>query len=210
MKYLIACLLLAVAGGNVIAADKSGREAFFRCRDAKGETHYGDSMPPECVGQDTDILSERGSVVRVIDGTQALADKAQRKQSDDAARKIKEDAVQRDHMLVDTYLSVQDIERLRDQRIGLLETQLRVDEQTLTSLQDREQRLLEQVTRFKPYSDRPNAQRIPDHVAEDMVGVVSSRKITEERLAEKRAEQQDLQTKFANDIKRFKELKGLK
>lgn len=201
---------MATAEAASTAASGGGHEAFFRCRDAKGAVHYGDSMPPECVGQDTEVLSDRGTVMRVIDGTQTLADKAQRKQADDAARKERESAEQRDHMLVDTYLSVQDIESLRDQRIGLVETQLRVDEQTLASLKDRQQRLLEQVSRFRPYSDRPNAQPIPDHIAEEMVGLVNSVKVTEERLAEKRAEQQDLQAKFAGDIKRFKELKGLK
>jgi hypothetical protein len=214
MKTITACLLLALLpGASLLAATQSsgsGREAFFRCKDAKGQTHYGDSMPAECIGQDTEVLSDRGSVIRVIDGAQALAEKAQRKAADDATRKQREGAEQRDHMLVDTYLSVQDIERLRDQRIGLVETQLRVDEQTLTALKDREQSLLEQVLRFQPYNDKPNARPIPDHVAEEMVSTVNSSKVTEDRLASKRAEEQELQSKFSGDIKRFKELRGLK
>lgn len=215
MKIITACWLLALfpAAAALAASNTSsgsGREAFFRCKDSSGQTHYGDSMPPECAGQDTEVLSDRGSVIRTIDGTQSLADKAQRKAADDVARKQREDAEQRDRMLIDTYLSVQDIERLRDQRIGLVETQLRVDEQNLIALKAREKAMLEQVVRFRPYSDKPNAQPIPDHVAEEMVSIVNSSKVTEDRLAEKRAEQQDLQTKFAGDIKRFKELKGLK
>jgi len=215
MKTITAYLLLSLSSVAALAATKpssggSGREAFFRCRDAHGQTHYGDSMPPECTGLDTEVLSDRGTVIRVIEGAQTLAEKAQRKVADDAARKAKEDAEQRDHMLVDTYLSVKDIEQLRDQRVGLIETQLRVDEQTLASLKERERALLEQVSRFKPYNDRPNARPIPDHVIEDMVGLVNSRKVTEERMAEKRAEAQEVGAKFASDIKRFQELKGIK
>ena len=220
MKPATTCLLLillslvasqsanAKSGGG--SSGGGGREAFFRCRDSGGQTRFGDSMPAECMDVDTEVLSERGSVIRIIDGTKTLAEKAQRKSADDAARKEIADAGLRDRMLIDTYLSVADIERLRDQRIGLVEGQLQIDQQTLLSLKDRELRLLEQVKRFRPYSDKPNAQPIPANMVEDLVGAVNSRRVTEDRLTEKRAEQQDLQAKFTSDIKRFRELKGLK
>jgi hypothetical protein len=219
MKYLAACLLTALSimglSSVVFAAGKSGatgggREAFFRCRDAKGQTFFGDSMPPECQDLDTEVLSDRGTVLRVIDGAATRVQKAAQKTADDAAKKAHDDALMRDRMLVEAYLSVPEIERLRDQRLALVDSQVRIDQQNLTALQDRQQRLLTQVQRFKPYSDKAGAAPIPDHVAEEMVNVVKSSAVTQERIASKQSEQKELQTKFASDIKRFKELKGIK
>ncbi len=206
-------LLITLPLVTAYAANNSGgggREAFYRCRDAKGQTHFGDNMPMECQNLDTEVLSDRGTVLRVIEGAASRAANQQRRAADEAAKKAQQDAAMRDRMLVEAYLSVQEIESLRDQRLGLVEAQIRVDEQNLTALKDREQRLLRQVQRFKPYSDKPNAGPMPDHITEEMVSVVKSGTVTHQRIIDKQAEKQEAQAKFASDIKRFKELKGIK
>lgn len=213
MKHCSYWLLLGLLPLVAIAAPTkggSGREAFFRCKDAKGQTFFGDSMPSECQNLDTEVLSDRGTVLRVIEGAQTRAINDQRRSADEAEKKARQDAAMRDRMLVEAYLSVKEIESLRDQRLGLLDAQVRLDEQNLTALQDREKRLLNQVQRYRPYSEKPNAAPLPDHVAEEMVSVVKSGAVTRDRIISKQAEKQELQTKFEGDIKRFKELKGIK
>lgn len=213
MKRTAAGWLLILAPLSVALAASPGaapREAFFRCKDAKGQTYYGDRMPPQCQGLDTEVLNERGTVLRVIDGTQALAARAERRTAEEAEKKKRDAAALRDRMLVESYLSVQEIERLRDQRITLLDTQLRIAEQNIVSLREREKRLMQQAQRFKPYNDKPNAPPLPDHIAEEMVGTVNGIAVTQQNMADKHAEQQQLQAQFADDIKRFKELKGIK
>ena len=187
-----------------------GHEAYFRCRDENGNQHFGDSMPQECLGMDTEVLSDRGNVVRVIDGAKTAAEKASQKSVEDTERKAKNDAEMRDHMLLDTYLSVADIERLRDQRIDQVQGQLMIDQQTLTALMDREKAVLTQVQNFRPYNPAPNARGIPDNTVVDMVSIADNLRITLDRIASKKTEMQDLQAKFTSDILRFKELKGLK
>jgi hypothetical protein len=105
---------------------------------------------------------------------------------------------------------VEEIERLRDQRLDLLTAQLRVAEQHITTLRERLVRLREQTARFRPYSDKPNAPSLPDHIAEDLVGTVKSIAVDEQTIQFKRDEQATLTTNFDRDIKRFKELKGIK
>ena len=58
------------ASGAVLAAQKasSTAEAYYRCKDARGQSLYGDSMPVGCQGQDTEVLNAHGSVLRVIEG----------------------------------------------------------------------------------------------------------------------------------------------
>ena len=116
---------------------------------------------------------------------------------------------QRDRTLLATYLSVADIERLRDQRIELLEQQSQVTRQYIGQLRERETRLKEDVRRFRPYSDKTNAPALPDHVAEDIVNTVNGLQVYEQQLATTTVEQERLRTNFDGEIRRFKELKGL-
>lgn len=187
-----------------------GKEAFFRCKDANGQTHYGDSVPAPCRGRDTEVLNERGMLLRVIEGDSSRAARQERESEEARVRKIKESALQRDRMLIDTYLTVADIERLRDQRMAMLEGQYKLTETNIANMRDRQQRLQTQIARFKPYSDAPNAPPLPDHLAEEMVNTVNSMRVYEEALLSNREEQAEVKAAFEGDIKRFKELKGLK
>jgi len=212
LLYLFSSLIFA-ANTNRPAPSRPSTggksEAFFRCRDERGQTHFGDSMPFECQGLDTEVLSDRGNVVRIIEGTKTLAEKAAHRSAEEAAQKEKADAEMRDRMLIDTYLSIADIERLRDQRLDLVQGQLMIDEQTLKALLERQKTALTAVQSFKPYS--PTSTRsIPDNMVLDMVSIANNLRITEDRIASKKTELQDLQAKFTSDILRFKELKGMK
>jgi hypothetical protein len=186
------------------------QEAFFRCKDASGQTHYGDSMPPGCNGRDTEVLNARGMLLRVIEGDSSRGARAVREAEEARARKVREEAQQRDRMLIDTYLTVADIERLRDQRMAMLEGQYKLTELNIVNMRDRQQRLQTQIARFKPYSEAPNAPPLPDHLAEEMVNTVNSMKVYDEALLSNRKEQAQVRAAFDADIKRFKELKGLK
>lgn len=189
---------------------QAGREAFYRCKDGNGQTHYGDSMPPACTGLDTEVLNERGMVTRIIEGERTKAARLDREATEKKAREEREARAQRDRMLIDTYQSVADIERLRDQRLELLESQYRVTEQNIRNLRERQTRVEQQIARFKPYNDQANAPPLPDHLAEELVNIVNGERVYRESLAKNKQEQADVKSAFAADIKRFKELKGQK
>ena len=191
-------------------SDPAGREAFYRCRDASGQTHYGDGMPPACQGFDTEVLDNRGMLMRVIEGEATRNERIKREATEATLRQQRETREQRDRMLIETYLSVADIERLRDQRLDLLIAQYKVTEQNIANLRERQSRMEAQVARFKPYSDKPNAPPLPDHLAEEMVNTVNSLRTYQAMLVNNQREQAQLKTNFDSDIKRFKELKGVK
>ncbi|MET0984689.1 MAG: DUF4124 domain-containing protein [Steroidobacteraceae bacterium] len=209
MPILMATLAISVPVG---AAQKpSGdKEAFYRCRDAKGQVHYGDSMPPECHDMDTDVLNQRGMVVREIEGARTRQARIGRESAEKSTREQRQAEAQRDRMLIDTYLSVADIERLRDQRLELLEAQFKVTQQSIANLQERQTRIQLQIARFKPYSKDPNAPPLPDHLAEDMVNTVNGLQVYRTMLADNKRDQGALRAAFDRDIRRFKELKGIR
>ena len=206
-----AALLVLAATPEAVAASKqtskqTSTEAAFRCKDAKGQTHLGQAIPAPCLEQDVEVLDNTGRVVRVIPGRQALEQVAEQKAAEEAAKL----AAQRDRTLLATYLSVADIERLRDQRLELLDQQSRVTGQYIANLREREARLMADVQRYRPYSDKPKAPPLPDHVAEDIVNTVNGLQVYQQELAKITDEQQRLRAEFDADITRFKELQGIK
>lgn len=205
-------VVLATVYSDVTAAQNRAppREAFFRCKDRNGQTHYGDSMPAECAGLDTEVLNDRGMQVRLIEGEATRQKRLQREAEEGKVRKEKEQRALRDRTLTETYLTVEDIERLRDTRLEQLSAQYRLTEQNIVNLRDRQTRLEGQIARFKPYSDKPNAPPLPDHLAAEMVNTVNGMRVYQESLTANRKEQAELTASFDADIKRFKELKGIR
>ena len=192
------------------AQSRASREAFFRCKDRNGQTHYGDSMPPQCAGMDTEVLNDHGMQVRLIEGEGTRLKRLEREAVEGKVRKEKEQRALRDRTLIETYLTVEDIERLRGQRLEMLNAQYRVTEQNMANLRDRQTRLETQVARFKPYSDKPNAPPLPDNLASEMVNTVNGLRVYKESLEANRKEQKELNEQFDSDVRRFKELKGLR
>lgn len=204
-------VLAALAHATAAAAQsRASREAFFRCKDRNGQTHYGDSMPPQCAGMDTEVLNDHGMQVRLIEGEGTRLKRLEREAVETKARKEKEQRALRDRTLTETYLTVEDIERLRGQRLEQLNAMYRVTEQNLSSLRERQTRLEAQIARFRPYSDKPNAPPLPDHLASEMVNTVKGLRVYQESLAANRKEQKELNEQFDSDVRRFKELKGLR
>lgn len=207
---LAAALTIAAAPLADAATKQSSKrassEAVFRCKDDRGQSHFGQSIPAECLERDVEVLDGTGRVVRVIPGRRALEQIAAQQAAEEAAKV----AAQRDRTLLATYLSVADIERLRDQRLELLEQQSRITQQYIVNLREREARLTTDVRRYRPYSDKPKAPPLPDHVAEDIVNTVNGLQVYEQELTKNTEEQDRLRAEFASDIARYKELQGLK
>ena len=197
---------VAVQAATKKASKHLVSEEVYRCRDAKGQYQYGQSIPAVCMEQDIEVLDETGRVVRIIPGRRSLEQVAAQKAAEDAAKA----AAQRDRTLLATYLTVADIERLRDQRLELLEQQSRVTEQYIANLRERETRLMADAQRYYPYSTKPNAQPVPEHLAQEMVSTVNGLQVYEEELTKNTAERNQLRAEFDADIARFKELKGVR
>jgi hypothetical protein len=158
------------------------------------------------MGQDIEVLSDRGTVVRIIEGDATREARLAREAAEAEALRIRQEQVQRDRVLLDTYSSVQDIERLRDQRLDLVEAQIRVTEQNIETMKVRQERIEQQIARFRPYSDNPAAPPLPDHIAEELVNTVNSINVYREQIDAKHEEQAELRASFERDITRFTEL----
>jgi hypothetical protein len=201
---LCAVILLASPGFAAGAGSSSGR-TLYKWVDEQGVTHYGDHIPPEYAAQEKQVINSQGVEISRLEAQkspEALAAEEQK-------RVEAEQSQNRDRNLLNTYGSVQEIERLRDQRVTLLTDQIKVTSQFLEVLNGKLTKLRVNSMHFKPYSSDPKAPVMPDQVAEDLVRVGNDMRTQEENLRQKRSEETAMSKQFESDIARFKELKGI-
>jgi Domain of unknown function (DUF4124) len=198
---LWAVTLLASQG---FAATPGGR-TLYKWVDEQGITHYGDHIPPEYAAQEQHVINSHGIEIGHLDAQKSPEQLALEEQK----RLDAEQARNRDHNLLSTYASVQEIERLRDQRVTLLSDQIKVTSQFLEVLNGKLKKMRLASERFKPYSSEPNAPAMPDQFAEDLVRVQNDIHTQEQNLKEKSSEESTMSRQFESDIARFKELKGI-
>jgi len=202
---LCASVLLASATCAASTPGSSKDRKLYKWVDAQGITHYGDRIPPEYATQEQHVINAQGIEVQRLEAQKtpeqlALEDQLKLEEAQRASR---------DKNLLNTYVSVQEIEHLRDQRLTLLSDQIKVTGQFLEILNGKLKKLRTTSMHFKPYSTDPNAPPMSDQVAEDLVRVGYDIRTQEENLRQKRAEEAIMTKQFESDIARFKEMKGI-
>src|ERR1700691_5207471 len=203
--YLCGLLALPLAAGAAAPTPSNNGRVLYKWVDKDGVTHYGDHVPPEYAGQEQHILNSQGYEIRHLDA-QKSADQAaaeEQKRLDADQRQL------RDKNLLSTYASVQEIERLRDQRLTLLADQIKVTNQFLETLNGRMKKMRIDSMRFRPYNSDPKAPSMPDQMAEDLVRLSSDMRTQEQNLKQKHGEEAAMSIQFESDIDRFKELKHI-
>ncbi|HUQ50954.1 MAG TPA: DUF4124 domain-containing protein [Gammaproteobacteria bacterium] len=206
---LVVAALVLPSTGSAQARDKDTR--LYKWTDRNGVVHYGDNIPPEYANLDRNVLNEQGVAVAFEEGEVTAEERAvlqERERVLAAERAAKAEIARRDRMLLETYLSVSDIEDLRDRRLELLESQIKVTELYLGNLRKRLVGLQAEASSFKPYTTRPDAPQVPENLALDIRRTTASISLYEQTLARTRSDQQALRLSFDGDIARFRELKG--
>jgi hypothetical protein len=212
-QHLAWLAVLAIALPSLTGAQpKSGQPGkLYQWTDDKGVVHYGDSVPPEYAKADRNVLNNQGVHVGFEQGEltpEQRAEKARLAAEAEQAKHQREQIARRDKMLLETYISVSDIEDLRNRRLELLEGQIKVTELYLANLRKRLLTLQDEASNYKPYTARENAPQIPENLATDISRTAGSINLYEQTLSHTRSTQETVRNSFDDDIRRFKQLKG--
>jgi Domain of unknown function (DUF4124) len=201
---LCALVLLVSLAFGASTTTTPGRK-MYKWVDEQGVTHYGDHIPPEYATQEQHVINAQGIEVQRLEAQKTPEQLA----AEDEKKLEAEKSAARDKNLLNTYVSVQEIEHLRDQRLTLLTDQIKVTNQFLEILDGKLKKLRLSSMYFKPYSADPKAPPMSDQIAEDLVRVGTDIRTQEENLRQKRSEEAIMSQQFESDIERFKELKGI-
>ncbi|MDH4072386.1 MAG: DUF4124 domain-containing protein [Gammaproteobacteria bacterium] len=199
-------MVFCLAAGVAAAADK--KQKLYRWVDEDGVVHYGDSIPARYAEVERQVVNEHGITVDVM-----RAKKTDEELAEDARlAELREEAElqrRRDQALLATYLTIEEIEMHRDRRVELFQAQARVTELYLRNLQRRMDSLREEASKFRPYSEDPDAPMIEPDLANDIQVTKETIARHEENLRKYEADEDSIVARFDFDIDRFKALKGL-
>jgi hypothetical protein len=135
VNMLRAALAFAIAALPFAAQAQS-----YRCVGTDGKKYYGQSVPPQCLGQPVEQLNERGMVVKRLDPAASAAER-ERKVIEEEERKKREaqakEQGRRDNALLASYTSEQDIEAARVRALEGVQKAARDIEERIAALKKR-------------------------------------------------------------------------
>ena len=207
-QTIFAVALISISGyaGVANAAET------YRWVDDEGTVHFGDSVPPEYSKTDRQVLNDHGVTIKELPrekSTEEIEAEVRTDAVDAAAVRRQMEDEQRDAVLLSTYLSIAEIEALRNRRGELLNGQIRVTEVYLLNLREKLLKLQKDASRFQPYNSDPNAPPLHDWLAKELADTLDSILVYQQTLVDTRAQKDEMVNKFDADIDRFKTLKGL-
>lgn len=203
-------LLLILAGAISLplfaAQDVEKVGNLYKWTDQNGQVHYSDAPPPEAAKARREVLNEQGLTVKQLEAQKTPAQLAAAEKAAAAARAEEErraEARTRDQNLLAVYNSVDDIAKVRDARLAAIDSQIRVIEGNISTVQDRAVDLEQRVKHFTSQDKRvpPELQQNLDDAKQELLNQQKS-------LLARKQEREDIESQFAADIERFKELKS--
>lgn len=201
-------LTLAAAPSPVLAQAATGNGKKLQCwTDDRGQRACGDAVPPGEARRQRAIIDQRGVVKKVLPAQKSAAEiEAQLK-----AQRAREQAEAYDRYLLQAYQSVDEIGRARDERIAAIDARLRIAEKSLAdasaTLNELRQRAATAAP-AAPAATKPAAEEIDPKLADKIATFTASRASQAEAVTRLRHERERIQSDFARDINRYRELRA--
>ncbi|MHB1292822.1 MAG: DUF4124 domain-containing protein [Sulfuricella sp.] len=175
--------------------------------DERGETHYGNTVPPQYSQQGSTELNQRGVVVKKTDA--ALTPEQRKAKEEELAQQKEEEKKKleqkrRDKALLNTYTTDKEIDLVRDRNLQQGELQLQSMELRAKQIQPRldqaRKRAEDLAARKKPLP--PDLQQELEEAGKEM-------RRLQEMIQQKRMEMEAIRARFEDDRKRFRELRQI-
>ena len=207
MRALVLALATTTLLGTLTVASAQSRpednKRTYKWTDERGVTHYGDVVPPQYATREQHVLNTQG-----VEVARTAAQKTPEEQATEAAQQRELSRRKQHYMfLLSTYQTVEDLQKDRDLRLDALQGQVMAAEAFIANLESRLGSLRDRSLVFRPYNDSPNARRMPDGLAEDIVRTLNDIRTQRAALDIKSGEKDALREQFQIDMARYRELK---
>ena len=175
----------------------------YRCVGKDGKKYYGQSLPPQCLGQPAEQLNAQGMVIKRID-PQASAAERERKVAEDEERKKREavskEEGRRNRALLATYTSDKDIEQARARALTENEGAIKDIERRIGALKKRQDDLKKELDFFQ------GKNKPPVKLEQDIKNNEFDVKTQQDLLVGKRKDVDSINARYNDDKRRYNEL----
>lgn len=191
-----AAILVALTVGGSAVAQTSGRAV--QCwTDDRGQRSCGDTVAPSEARRQRELVNPRGVVKQIIPAQKTPEQIAEENRLREAQKKQQD----YDRYLLQSFQSVEEIQKVRDERLAALEGRLTLAEKAVTD----NTRVLEDLrSRGTPADDDPAAKSVLAGQIRDYSQTLEESRAAVARITRERA---SLNDQFARDMLRYQELR---
>lgn len=225
--FAACALLLAAAPGASLAQPKTdeakekarinalrAQVRSYRCVTKAGRKYYGSTIPPQCTGELVEALSAQGTLLFRIEPPltpeQRAAKQAEEQKAAEAeaarreAQKQTEVQARRDRALLQTYTNEEDIERVRQRALASNREAAAQVEARIAQLRQRQAQLAKQAEKYK------DASEMPPKFEQDVKAVDYDLSLQERLLESRKREAADINARYDEERRKYRELTGKK
>ena len=204
---LLVCLfgLLAWAPPSVAGAIKCWTND-------EGVRECGSAVPPEYSQKRVEVINERGMVVEVKDRAKTREELEAEKREAERLAKLKQEEQRRleeqrlrDTILLNTFTTERDLKISYDDKIEAIRGIIDITQSGTRSLNQNLQAAQKKAANYERAGEKP-----PQQVFEEMESLKRQMQDNDRFIAQKQDEIKVLQQKYNADLKRFRELKGIR
>lgn len=207
-RYIAVSIGLLLGAVAVQAPAQTSQSKRVQCwTDSNGQRACGDSVPPQYVQQQREIYDEQGRIRQVKPREKTAAEIAAEEQAArDKAEATLKAQKQRDYdrFLLGAYNSTKDIERARDERLTMLEGRRTILEKALAG---NDKAIAQQQARVDNASK--DGKTPPEALTKKLAELQQTREANRRSLDEIAADKQKTSDKYAADLARYRELRGI-
>ena len=197
LKIVIALAVVASALPLALQAQS------IHCVGKDGKKYFGQTVPPQCLGQAVEYVDKSGNVVKRVAAAltpeQRAAREAEDRKNAEAAALAKDEA-RRNRALIETYTSEKDIDFARQRTLKDNEVVVKEIESRVGQIEKRGQELQKEME-FYQGKNKPPA-KLAEDVKNNEIDLNSQRQL----LTAKKKEVDSINAKYDDDKKRFIEL----
>jgi len=198
LAWLIACPAWAAGPG-----DAHNR---YKWRDAEGNLHYTDALPPEAVKYGYEVVNAQGIVIKRVDRAKTAEERVAAKAEIAKAQAAKEAAETRarsDQQMLAAFPTEDDLKRAQHQQSEMLEQNLT---SARISLQSQEKSLAELLGHAAELES--SGKPVPTNLA-NRIGALR-KQVEDQRayIARKETERTDTVTRFDDELAHYRDLKS--
>jgi len=186
--------------------------AAFKCTDAKGITHVGDTPPAGCKEVMMYEVTPSGKVLREIEPTltpeqaKTRAAELERKRAADA---IAAEQKRKDLALLSTYASEKEFDVARDRNIEPIKARIATAQERIQQVDKRQKDVEEEMEFYKAGKSKgAKGREVPMGLTEELARVQRERAALQSTIASSEKEMEQVKARFDADKKRWAEIKG--
>ena len=188
------------------AAEAQGGARFFCCNDSTGKYVCGDTVPVACYGRAYRELGTDGRTVREVEAPLTAEQRARKAAEEETARREaarQKEQQRKDQALMETYVSVDEIEAMRKRALEDVQQSIRNTETRIEEIKARRKKFEDEAEFYKKRVLPPDVQKGLEDTGLEI-------KSQESVIEAKKKEIGVIQAKYDDDLKRYQDLQRRK